>query len=92
MNRLIFLEWDENCKCGESCRNSTFQRKEYSEVYPNKTKDREWGLCAGSMIKIDTFIMQYIGEIYSLESEYGQKKMKEYKDKECTYLMNLHLQ
>ena len=44
------------------------------------------------MIKIDTFIMQYIGEIYSLESEYGQKKMKEYKDKECTYLMNLHLQ
>ena len=89
MNRLIFLECDENCKCGESCRNRAFQRKEYADVYPIKTKDRGWGLCAGSMIKKDTFIMQYIGEIYSLESEYGKRKMKEYKDKECTYLMNL---
>ena len=33
--------------------------------------------------------MQYIGEIYSLDSEYGKKKLKEYKDKECTYLMDL---
>ena len=88
-NRAIFLECDENCKCGVSCRNRVFQRQEYADVYPIKTENRGWGLCAGSFIKKDTFIMQYIGEIYSLDSEYGKKKMKEYKDKECTYLMDL---
>ena len=88
-NRAIFLECDENCRCGVSCRNRAFQRQEYADVYVIKTENRGWGLCAGSVIKKDTFIMQYIGEIYSLNSEYGKKKMKEYKDKECTYLMDL---
>ena len=89
INRNIYLECDENCKCGISCRNRVFQRQEYADVYPIKTENRGWGLCAGSVIKKDTFIMQYIGEIYSLDSEYGKKKMKEYKDNECTYLMDL---
>jgi len=89
VNRAIYLECDENCKCGASCKNRAFQRQEYADVYPIKTENRGWGLCAGSDIKKDTFIMQYIGEIYSLDSEYGKKKMKEYKDKECTYLMDL---
>ena len=88
-NRAIYLECDENCKCGVSCRNRFFQRQEYADVYPIKTENRGWGLCAGSFIKKDTFIMQYIGEIYSLDSEYGKQKLKEYKDKECTYLMEL---
>jgi hypothetical protein len=86
---VIYLECDENCRCGVSCRNRVFQRQEYADVYPIKTENRGWGLCAGSLIKKDTFIMQYIGEIYSLDSEYGKKKMKEYKDNECTYLMDL---
>lgn len=72
-NRAIFLECDENCRCGASCRNRVFQRQEYADVYPIKTENRGWGLCAGSDIKKDTFIMQYIGEIYSLDSEYGKK-------------------
>ena len=57
--------------------------------YPIKTKDRGWGLCAGTFLPRDTFIMGCIGEIYSLDSEYGEKKMNEYKDKTCTYLMGL---
>jgi hypothetical protein len=89
MNKIIFTECDENCPCGVSCRNRRFQNHEYAEVYPIKTEDRGWGLCAGAFLPKDTFIMQYIGEIYSLNSEYGEKKMKEYKDKTCTYLMGL---
>ena len=89
INKIIFTECDENCRCGVSCRNRRFQKHEYAEVYPIKTEDRGWGLCAGTFLPKDTFIMQYIGEIYSLDSEYGEKKMKEYKDKTCTYLMGL---
>jgi hypothetical protein len=33
--------------------------------------------------------MQYIGELYSIDSEYGQKKLKEYSNKACTYLMSI---
>ena len=89
INKIIFTECDENCPCGISCKNRRFQNHEYAEVYPIKTEDRGWGLCAGAFLPKDTFIMQYIGEIYSLDSEYGQKKMNEYKDKTCTYLMGL---
>jgi len=89
INKIIFTECDENCPCGISCKNRRFQNHEYAEVYPIKTEDRGWGLCAGVFLPKDTFIMQYIGEIYSLDSEYGQKKMNEYKDKTCTYLMGL---
>ena len=89
INRIIYTECDENCPCGISCRNRRFQNHEYAEVYPIKTEDRGWGLCAGAFLPKDTFIMQYIGEIYSLDSEYGEKKMNEYKNKTCTYLMGL---
>ena len=89
INKYIFIECDDSCACGPSCRNRRFQKSEYAEVYPIKTEDRGWGLCAGAFLPKDTFIMQYIGEIYSLDSEYGQKKMKEYKDRTCTYLMGL---
>jgi len=89
LNKSILLECDENCPCGISCRNRRFQNQQYAYVYPIKTTDRGWGLCAGTSLPKDTFIMQYIGEIYSLDSEYGQKKMNEYKDKTCTYLMGL---
>ena len=40
MNRAIYLECDENCPCGESCRNRAFQRQEYADVYPIKTENR----------------------------------------------------
>jgi len=33
--------------------------------------------------------MQYIGEIYNIISSYGKKKLEEYKNKNCTYLMSL---
>ena len=89
INKVIYTECDENCRCGISCRNRRFQNHEYAYVYPIKTEDRGWGLCAGTFLPKDTFIMQYIGEIYSLDSEYGKKKTKEYKDKTCTYLMGL---
>jgi histone-lysine N-methyltransferase SETD2/UMP-CMP kinase len=36
-----------------------------------------------------TFVIQYIGEVYSLDSEYGMKKLEEYKNNTCTYLMSL---
>jgi SET domain-containing protein len=37
-----------------------------------------WGLFAGEYIKKGTFIMQYIGEIFSLNSDEGQIRVDAY--------------
>ena len=90
VNNQISWECVEHlCPCKASCRNRKFQNHEYADVYPIKTENRGWGLCAGSLLKKGTFVIQYIGEVYSLDSKYGQKKLKEYKNKLCTYLMSL---
>ena len=90
INRIISCECVESlCKCGISCRNRKFQNQEYADVYPIKTENRGWGLCAGALLPKGTFVIQYIGEVYSLDSEYGMKKLEEYKNNTCTYLMSL---
>ena len=88
VNKLIGWECND-CPCGVSCKNRRFQLHEYADVYPIQTKDRGFGLCAGTFLPKGSFIIQYIGEIYTLTSEYGQKKLAEYKDRTCTYLMSL---
>jgi hypothetical protein len=90
VNRLVSSECVEHlCPAGVSCRNRRFQQHLYSEVYPVKTENRGWGLCAGEFLPKGTFVMQYIGEIYSIDSDYGISKLKEYKNKTCTYLMEI---
>jgi len=86
INRYVSTECVEHlCPVGASCRNRRFQQHLYSEVFPFKTGDRGWGLCAGELLQKGTFVMQYIGEIYSIDSEYGLEKLKEYKNRTCTY-------
>lgn len=77
------------CPWGDLCRNRRFQNNEYVEIYPLKTQNKGWGLFAGQYIPKGTFITQYVGEIYSINSKYGKKKLHEYKDKLCTYLMSI---
>jgi len=90
LNKMVSWECVEHlCPAGVSCRNRRFQQHLYEEVYPVKTESRGWGLCAGEFLPKGTFVMQYIGEIYSIDSQYGQGKLKEYRNKTCTYLMSI---
>jgi hypothetical protein len=90
LNKMVSWECVEHlCPAGISCRNRRFQQHLYEEVYPIKTDSRGWGLCAGIFLPKGTFVMQYIGEIYSIDSQYGQGKLKEYRNKTCTYLMSI---
>lgn len=66
--------------------NRRFQLQQYAEVFPIQTQERVyielikgWGLCAGEFLPKGTFVMQYIGEIYSVDSEIGMKKLDYYK-------------
>ena len=88
INRMISTECDdETCRCGILCENRKFQNHEYAHVYPFPAGGKGWGLCAGEKINKGEFIMQYIGEVFGINSEIGKKRVKEYSSSACTYLM-----
>jgi hypothetical protein len=78
---------DDTCNCGEFCLNRKFQKHDYAYVYPIPSGGKGWGLCAGEFLPRGSFIMQYIGEIFSTNSDFGKARVKEYSKSTCTYLM-----
>lgn len=58
-------------------------------MYPVQFGDKGFGLVAGCFIPKETFIIQYIGEVLSLNSETGKKRLQEYSKSTCTYMMRL---
>lgn len=90
INRLICTECEsKSCPCEDLCQNRCFQLQKDRCVYPFKAGSKGWGLKAGERILKGAFILQYIGEIYSLKSEEGVRRLAEYSNSICTYLMKL---
>ncbi len=77
------------CPCGESCQNRKFQRHQNAIVYPINFGDKGFGLVAGKFIPKETFVIQYIGEVLSIVSEEGKKRLQDYSKSTCTYMMRL---
>ena len=60
--------------CGKGCKNQRFRKREYAKVAWFHTGDtRGAGLMAEENIKKDDFIIEYVGEIISLE-EYEKRQ------------------
>jgi hypothetical protein len=51
--------------------------------------DKGFGLVAAEFIPKETFIIQYIGEVLSINSEEGKRRLNEYSKSTCTYMMRL---
>ena len=75
------------CPSGAFCRNRRFQLHQDAYVYPVKTEKKGWGLFAGEFIPKGTFVMQYVGEVFSVDSSLGRERVSMYKHSTCTYLM-----
>ena len=89
LNRVISIECSaETCPSGEHCTNRRFQLQQHVQVYAIKTQNRGWGLAAGQFIKKGSFVIQYLGEIYSVDSPLGMRRLEKYRDHHCTYLMS----
>ena len=90
LNRLICTECEiKSCPVGPLCQNRRFQKQENKLVYPKPTPEKGWGLFAKENIRKGDFIIQYLGEIFSLSSQIGIKRRTEYSGSTCTYLMKL---
>ena len=77
------------CPCGELCQNRKFQRHQNACVYPVQFGDKGFGLVAGKFIPKESFIIQYIGEVMSTNSEEGKRRLQLYSKSTCTYMMRL---
>ena len=90
LNRMICTECEvKSCPVGTLCRNRRFQKQENKLVYPMPTDIKGWGLFALNNIQKGDFIIQYLGEIFSLTSQIGIIRRTEYSGSTCTYLMKL---
>ncbi|KAI9769405.1 MAG: hypothetical protein M1840_004107 [Geoglossum simile] len=96
-NRHMFYECDENnCAVGpERCSNRSFADlkerckaggKYHIGVEVFKTEDRGYGVRANRSFEPNQIILEYAGEIITQE-ECERRMKKEYKKKECFYLM-----
>jgi SET domain-containing protein len=79
-----------DCRCGSSCQNQRFQKKEYADVEVIQTEKKGFGLRAGSAISAEAFIYEYIGEVVE-ESDF-QKRMRRYHDERIPHFYFMMLQ
>ena len=90
INRLMCTECESgSCHCEELCQNRKFQQQIDKAVYPFKAGNKGWGLKSGECIPKGSFVLQYIGEIFSIKSSEGSKRMAQCAQSTCTYLMKL---
>lgn len=90
INRHICTECEaKSCPCGDLCNNRQFQLQQDRCVYPFKAGGKGWGLRAGEFIPAGSFIIQYLGEIFSIKSHEGQRRLAKFANATCTYLMRI---
>lgn len=90
LNRIVSTECCASfCPSEDRCTNRRFQLQQHSQVYPIKTAERGWGLAAGQPISKGQFIIQYVGEVYNINSDLGRARQIRYRSSPCTYLMSI---
>lgn len=90
INRIICTECESrSCPSGENCNNRQFQLSQDRAVYPFNAGDKGFGLKTSEFIPQGAFIIQYIGEIFTIKSEEGYKRFHRYSKSVCSYLMKL---
>lgn len=74
----------EVCPAGQSCKNQSFEKREYPPVVPYKTEGRGWGLKTLAPIVKGQFVIEYVGELIDME-EYQRRIQKMHVQKEENY-------
>ncbi|CAH1155865.1 unnamed protein product [Phaedon cochleariae] len=85
LNRLLLTECNpEACPAGKSCKNQSFEKRDYPPMIPYKTQGRGWGLKCLAAIKRGQFVIEYVGEIID-DEEYQRRIQKMHQQKEENY-------
>ena len=64
---MIIFCFFSTCKSGNQCLNQRFQRRNYPPLKVLRTPNRGWGLFVMSDIKKGSFLIEYVGELITIE-------------------------
>lgn len=86
LNRLLMTECKPStCKAKERCLNQQFQRRQYPPVQVARTNGRGWGLFLKAPLKKGAFIIEYVGELISMEEFHRRINDTMRKNEEMNY-------
>ena len=79
INRLLMTECQPgSCPAKEKCGNQLFQKKQYPPSQVSRTPSRGWGLFIKNDIKKGQFIIEYVGELITMEEFHRRLQVKFY--------------
>uniref|UniRef100_A0A3Q3JDH5 [histone H3]-lysine(36) N-trimethyltransferase n=1 Tax=Monopterus albus TaxID=43700 RepID=A0A3Q3JDH5_MONAL len=76
LNRLLMIECSSRCLNGTYCSNRRFQMKQHADFEVILTEDKGWGLRAAKDLALNTFVLEYCGEV--LDHKEFKTRVKEY--------------
>ncbi|MDP2439525.1 MAG: SET domain-containing protein-lysine N-methyltransferase [archaeon] len=94
LNRSVYVEcaeehgWDAGAGIRLACENRKFTHRKYRQTVPFPTESKGWGLRAEEAIPAGSFIIEYVGEVISLEDSI--QRMTEDGDARHHYFMSLN--
>ncbi|XP_052201240.1 histone-lysine N-methyltransferase ASHH1 isoform X2 [Diospyros lotus] len=78
------------CPCSDYCKNQRFQKCEFAKTKLFKTEGRGWGLLADEHIKAGKFIIEYCGEVISLDEAVKRSQAYEAQGLKDAYIISLN--
>ncbi|XP_031552066.1 histone-lysine N-methyltransferase SETD2-like [Actinia tenebrosa] len=84
LNRLLMIECNNRCSCGNRCTNKRFQQGCKVKIEVLKTEKKGWGLKTLEDLEENQFVMEYCGEVMNYRDfmkraeQYDRQKRKHY--------------
>jgi hypothetical protein len=72
LNRILMTECPQSCPTKDKCLNRRFQKRVYPSMEVARTNGRGWGLYIKDDVKQGNFIIEYVGELITME-EFKQR-------------------
>lgn len=88
INRALHIECTPGtCPCGDLCMNQSFQKRKYAKLKKIKTEKKGFGIVADQDIKMNDFIIEYVGEV--IDNAELEKRLNEYSGERHFYCLTL---
>ena len=90
VNRLLMLECHPSvCPAAEECKNMRFQKREYPRLECFRTIGSGWGLRSTQVIKKGAFIIEYVGELITMDEYRSRMAANQLSGEENYYYLTI---
>lgn len=90
LNRSVKQECDPTtCPAKEMCQNQSFIKRQYPQLKEKHTSSKGWGLFAQEDIEVGAFVIEYVGEVITVDEMERRMEFYRAKSQPNYYFMNL---